>query len=377
MIRIDAISEHPFPTIDFKFVNRGNASAVLRKIGFEIESIEVDPTPVLSFVCYLDPNRNSLKLVVRNDGWGPAEALNVEMSEPLLDELFSAQQRSGNTRVKPEENAEVLELSINSVAETSIHFLDEITHERQRILALLPDRMRQGNRSILGDTMYEQALCQHEKWHVQEYFEFFARGDDPSGPRQRWHIDYVSALSAAAAPVSDIDVRSTLTDIGGRLHDHHEKIAFGTSIGDRELRFSRWGEFWLSRSGFSFQLYDIPMFNFKNPSAAVVAMLDPSAGPVERSYDISLTIPAGDAERFVLTVGADRSCYVRARFSFYLDGNPTIASEPFDFKIWHPKPDKTSIYPRDQVRNGTQFVRTDKGWGLADEAGNTIIKDRL
>ena len=56
MIEILEIAENtPFPIIDFKFQNRGSATAFLWKFTLRVINIEVDETPVLRHFLKIDP----------------------------------------------------------------------------------------------------------------------------------------------------------------------------------------------------------------------------------------------------------------------------------------------------------------------------------
>ena len=355
-VSIDAITTPSFPRVDFKFHNGGEGEVVLRQISLKIESVELNPTPSLTFDCIVRPQ--TFKLFVKNRGWGPAESLQVEMSEPLLDELFSAEQRSGSTRVDSAGQAEVLELALASASPAWMGRVDEIIEQRRNTLAILPDRMKRADRSILDGPRFSRNFCNLERLHVERFFDELARGDDVSSPRQRRQIDFVVSLSATAAPVNDIDIRATLEDVRGCPLDPHEGIVFNN------YPSSPHGQIWLTRSGFNFQFYPPPAVA-PQIGVDVMARIEPAAGPAERIYPLSpsFTIPAGGVERFALAVGADHSCDVRARLACHFDGSDPITSPPFELKITFP------VNGNFHAREGTHFVRTDKGWQLADQEG--------
>jgi len=76
MIEVDLPGKSPFPTVDFKFVNRGLVSAVLWQIGIVVESVKINKTPVLSFSRKV--RHGIIEIATHNAGWGPAELRMVE-----------------------------------------------------------------------------------------------------------------------------------------------------------------------------------------------------------------------------------------------------------------------------------------------------------
>jgi len=355
MIKIARITNLPFPKVDFKFINRGNAAAVLWKIGFKVENIDLDPTPVLSFSLRTRPTE--LALMAHNSGWGPAKALHIKLSGELLDKLFSNDRSHEYSSIEPGSICEVAKLKLQSASEAGLQFLDHVIQERRRILAILPDQMRTGDRSVLDDKMLRLSMCSYERSQIYDFFDNLMIGESPSSPLQQCRIEYVSILCADAAPVNNISINSSFSDIRGKGLKHAQIITFGMEFSDAR------GQLWLSRSGFQFEEYPSPQRELMHPTVTFVMMLDYSSGCTERYYRAALTIPAGEAERFLIAVGADRSCLVRAKFVFYFDGGVMLSSDSFEFSIWHPQ------NARVNVKDGWQFVRTEGGWQLADKSG--------
>ena len=353
MIEITDLQQSPFPTIDFKFLNRGDASGVLWQIGVLIESIEIDPTPVISFGHSVE--HRCLALLAKNTGWGPANSLRLQASEPLLGQLFPTGGEGGPLTVGDGNRLEVLKWFFDSAGEGGLLYLDGTIRERAAFLETLPSRMREGDRTLLEEAVFAVCLCNHERWHIQEYFDDLARGQKHSTPRQQWHIEYMSQVRRDAVALQNITIHSSFEDIHGRTLEHDQSITFGTT-GDSQA--------WITMAGFELESYDPPLFSLMPPTVTFVVMLDAAAGPIERKYSTSLKIPAGDAERFQIAIGADRSCHVRARFLFYFDDGHTIPSNAFDVTVWRPR--EMRVY----AENGAQIVRTENGWRLADRSGS-------
>lgn len=354
MIEITDLHNTSFPVIDFKFLNRGDASGVLWQIGVLIESIEIDPTPVISFAATVERD-GSLAAIAENTGWGPANSLTLRVSEPLLGQLFPTAIETGPLSVGSGDRREVLKWFIPTASENGREYLNKVIRDRATFLETLESRMREADRAILEDTAFTDCLCKYERWHIQEYFDFLARGDPVYEQRQQWHIHHMSKVRNDAAPLQDMVIHSTFNDIRGQNQAHDQGVAFRTPGG---------GQVWITRREFHFEHYQPPCFSIMPPTVTFVVMLNAAAGPTERKYSTSLVIPPGDAERFQMAIGADCSCRVRARCAFYFDAGHTIKSEPFDLAVWRPRGVRVS------AEDGAQFVRTEKGWLLADGSGS-------
>src|SRR5450755_4412885 len=92
MITIDRINEgkgywYHFPTIDFKFQNKGRATAFLWQFAIEVIHAEIDQTPVLAFGS--DVKEGALLIQATNNGWGDAQDCHIQLREPILNLLFS------------------------------------------------------------------------------------------------------------------------------------------------------------------------------------------------------------------------------------------------------------------------------------------------
>lgn len=86
--------------------------------------------------------------------------------------------------------------------------------------------------------------------------------------------------------------------------------------------------------------------------------------PTEKSYPISLSVPAGDPERFFLLVGANKSAKLTAKFKFYFDGEQLLESQQFELKVWRPANARINFV------DCAQFVKHGDAWKLADEDGH-------
>ena len=88
MIGIDMVQakDYTFPTVDFKFQNTGSATALLWQFAVCISRAEIDPTP--AFDSNVDVQDNRVQVELKNLGWGAARNLQVQIDEPILNQIF-------------------------------------------------------------------------------------------------------------------------------------------------------------------------------------------------------------------------------------------------------------------------------------------------
>ncbi len=116
MIELQVIEKFPFPALDFRFVNRGSATAVLSEIGIELLSSKLDLSPILSFSYEVEDGR--LELYSSNAGWGDAKECQFRLSESSLDSIFSKADLSFVTSVPSGETAKVHSVAMNHESST-------------------------------------------------------------------------------------------------------------------------------------------------------------------------------------------------------------------------------------------------------------------
>ena len=83
--------KYRFPTIDFKFVNTGNATAFLWKFTINVLQSEIDTKPTFSLRMQIEGNE--LEIIATNNGWGEAQNCSSYIDEPILNRLFSEADR--------------------------------------------------------------------------------------------------------------------------------------------------------------------------------------------------------------------------------------------------------------------------------------------
>ena len=125
-IRIDNVDSpysgvYRFPTIDFKFQNTGNATAVLWQFAIEILQAEVDQTPELDFKVHVE--NGNLSIEVSNLGWGAACECMVQLSEPTLNKLFTATARRYTGTLECGEQQEIICLTKDQMDRDQFYIL--------------------------------------------------------------------------------------------------------------------------------------------------------------------------------------------------------------------------------------------------------------
>jgi hypothetical protein len=145
MITVDQLeASHRFPAIDFKFVNRGNASAVLWKFALVIDELTLDPSPAIEARVRLQdagpgssrfskrqgPARH-LALCVTNQGWDAAHDCRLTLGGPILDRIFPEAARAWRVDIESGETKELL-LSIDDADVVELERLARPLREAER-----------------------------------------------------------------------------------------------------------------------------------------------------------------------------------------------------------------------------------------------------
>jgi len=279
VITIDRVNQngtirYPFPTIDFKFQNQGNATAFLWQFGIEVLHVTVDPTPVLD--CEADVENNALLIRAKNNGWGPAHNCYIQLEEPLLNLLYSEDTRQYEGSIRSGESREIFRFSKADADAKQFQNLSERFE------------------NLTFDVWY--------MWQIRKY-----------GLRLT-NID-VSWNSNGAQYKGNSQVRPY----------HH--VAKET-----------WWDIILTTSGFEKVSYpDLRGYMLIPSDTTYGAIIDPLKGAHEGMYPVSRKIPPGDVDRFHIMVGSPVSCYLQIRFKFFIGLDTVIESEAFDVQIWNPR----------------------------------------
>jgi hypothetical protein len=341
MIEIEHINRTSFPTIDFTFVNRGSAAAVLWQIGLEITSLTIDTTPALRF--YQEAEKERLKIIASNTGWGPARLSRIQLSSPTIP----LRQHIVCDRLSATES----DVLIGYLSADTQQF-DAWKDKRRNICASLQGRLNSIDVSTIGSADLKKFFSPREWWHISECGNAVAHGNERTADPMRWHIECLSKMPQDSIPVPQINISCAAQDNTGREHT----ILCDASAGD--------GQIWLSNRGFEFKREPPAMAAMMAPTMRMACLVGTDHNNSERKYRVSAKTQPGDAEKFQITVGADKSCFIEALFKFYFDAKYTVTSDRFKLHICRPYGSYIS------EEDGDQFIPTDRGWRLADRSGH-------
>jgi len=304
MIEVDKIEKLSFPEIDFKFKNSGRSAAVLWQFAVCVTAAEVIQTPDLTFSYLVDDDlykprldhHSSLSIVARNCGWGPANDCSVVCSDPVIGELFPEKKTRIAGDIGTGESL-MLRLGPEDIDQTQFRILHSTLREKTQRNVVEQRNERQG-------AWY---LSKADGYH-RYYEEFMEIGDN----------------SIAVIPLKRLMVSWSCGDVLGRA-----------CSGSDAVFQPDYGELYVSLEGFIFVKEQL-VAKYLQSDIKYCVILDPEKGPQERVYPISRTIPASEAERFHIIVGATKSCRLNLKFKFWMDKQHVVESKNFDIEIWRP-----------------------------------------
>lgn len=262
-----------FPSIDFKFQNTGNASALLWQFIINILSVEIDPTPVFNFPdLKVEIVDNALQVMATNSGWGTAYDCDFYINEPILNLLFTESQRRYRATIKSGEQKKIFDLRF-----------------QQNMVEIIKNK--------------------------------FA------------NIDYYPINPQTEIPHKDTIYGVELRNIKCEWRCMDE---LGESYEDEVQVWSWLWDFVLTANGFCKIRGPKSGAGFPS-EVTYSSIIDPTRGPYEKAYPISRKIPAGEVERFHILIGSPTSCHLHLKFKFLVDKTQVVESEAFDIKIWNPR----------------------------------------
>jgi len=292
---LDILKSAEFPVIDFKFQNRGSGTALLWQFSVCVDTIEVDTSPLLRPFLEIkgksDECKGALGISVRNDGWGSAEGVTVQVASPFR-ELFPSSYRANLPRIDS-----------GQIAKSAIILSHEdINADSFRSLLRLP-------RTTFVGWPWE-GVGEHEEESIlvdAVEVEFS-------------YVDSRSAVHKASACASN----RWLPGNAGRLHMLRDCFVWNPIVAD---------------------------FVASVPTALYYVSLDLDGRVMRRQYPISHKIPPGDIEHFNIMLGSVKSCIATLWFEFTIDRDQVVKSEKFNVTISNPP---TEHYDR-KYRNGDEL----------------------
>lgn len=264
-----------FPIIEFKFLNNGNGTALLRKFVVSVLEFRVDYTPVIR--PYVTMNNRDLIINIKNDGWGPAYCQNIKLSSPYQRLFPSVVPLQAQSIKSGQDVTGLIMLSCNNL-------------DRSEYLNLLHSK---------GTELDKEYRSFRD---IQDKKVLFI---DP--------------------PVIDIEFQD--------IANNHFSVSLPSST--ERLGGNAGGGLRLCQKGFEWYA-DIVMFCKSLPSAIYYISIEEDQLKKQREYSITHTIPSGEAEYFSIMVGSSKSCELEIQLEFIIDSNTVIKSDKFCIKIWNP-----------------------------------------
>jgi hypothetical protein len=300
---VDDVSAEAFPRVDFKFQNKGTATAFLHRFEIRVLAASVDLTPALRAFAQIDGIEDAaggisdvrgsqagrLRAVVYNAGWGDARNCDLVLTGDVIDEVFALEQRTFRGDIAADATVDVVTLDPASM---NVPRLQDIASQRT----------------------------------------------EEVGTSSRWSAAPPDGLRVALPSLD-----GHVTDILGTRHAIQEPLAKDRLAGN----FG--GALYLTPRSFvwngSFAAFAGMPFN-----AQYYVAIDPEQPtPYEKQYSISHRIEPGDLERFQVVLGSRKSCHARVQFRFWVDKAPVSESPEFDVHIWAPRDHHTSFADGDEL----------------------------
>ncbi|NIH87973.1 hypothetical protein [Amycolatopsis granulosa] len=285
--------------IDCKFVNRGDATAVLDAFSVRVAAFTLDRTPVLS----LDQRvvRGALSVRVHNTGWGPARNVRLRLADPLLPDLFGARATGTAPVVGPGATTTVLTLEPDAALAATI---SELRRRRRELLDALAGSGRDGDDEVRRSPEYRVLLSDAER-------------DRPPIARH-W--------LSLGPPLDRLPVRVVVEGTHETPDGEIREIA-RTELGSDPL--------WLDESGFSYDHHlRLPAMR---PASEVYAVVLGARAGERRDYALSRTIEPGGAERFHVALASVSSGTYEISLGFRVDGRDEVWSAPLAVPLWRPR----------------------------------------
>lgn len=353
----DIGTKYPFPTIDFKFLNRSNTSSIIKRFTVEVLDAEVDQTPVPDFSIRVNERRRvihvdettpntfegdaSLEIVTTNNGWGPAKNLEIRLQNTLLGELFRTSDLEYNGELSSGSSETTIKLNPSSIrSDTFEEFHKDLSETaRTEMEAKLPelfDNQWQWNKYP------EHELADRFEEFRQREMHTFQQKWFGGGIRSPGHRRSSEEPPVASIPISELPISWSCHDIFAGEHDGLH-------------RAKGWPDGWslyLTKNGFVYHEH-LSVKCMLVSSTTYCTILDPSVGLQTRKYPISREIGAGEAERFHIMIGASMSSKLTVRFAFHLNEDEIITSEEFKLKIWNTRSSRLEH----RFRDGSELER--------------------
>jgi hypothetical protein len=367
-----------YRAIDFKFVNRGDATAVLHRFGLEILSFQPDLTPLLRHSYRLTreeipryrsmlnrtdsifydmesyPRRDPatmLELKVRNDGWGDASQYSVRLTDPVLTRLFPEPMLAFSCAAVPSGGDTAFTIRAE---DANPRVLEEMTARRRAILEKVATTVPSPHAAVLDDEDYNLLTSEDERMEVFNLFRNY-RPDDVYYERERGQFgEYMSERYSQYSRYFPVGLDAEVRYLDEDENSHVEQKDFSPERHDR-------GILWLAAAGFRYEDHSHHAMMLESGGYYSV-ILEPE-GPQRREYPISRSIRPGDADRFHIIVAARRSGTFVLRLTFKVNRRTLVTSKPISISLVQP----LNWRLPDQLADGASFQFRDGRLQLGGE----------
>lgn len=337
--------ESGYSSIDFKFINRGDATAVLHRFSLEILSFQPDLTPYLHHNYRLTQEARSyyrstrddmglwlsndtgtkLELEVSNDGWGSASQYTVRLTDPLLNRVFGESMLAFGCAEVPSGGKATFALQAQDAGQAS---LEQLVMRRKAILEKIAAATPSADAAIFDDEDFNMFLSSYERQLVRQFFVNYRPNSVGLSRGQEWYDRYISERDGKYVPIElDAEVRY----LGEDDSRHAEQRSFSPGPPNSVVD----GELYVGAEGFRFE-DDTPGFSVFSSGEIYSVILDPE-GPPQRDYSISRAISPGGADRFHILLAARRSGTFVVRLTFNVDRSALVRSDPISMSFIQPR----------------------------------------
>jgi hypothetical protein len=298
--------------LDFKFINRGDAAAVLHEFTIRVVDFELDVTPRLMFFAQpSEPQRSrigtafrALAVQAHNSGWGDAVDCDYRLQGPWLERIFPADTLQFYGTVGSGVRKDILTLAASSLLLPPFR---EIVEDRLRFVEAI-----KGDR---GEYRRSELLSLIERLH------FSSDAGNKFFGHLRGHLDDLDDLLGVTRLPIDLKVLASHRSVRGELFvEEYQVFVQGDT-----------GPLWVSPSGF-FAETNETRDSYMYSDRAYAVVLEPYAG-YEKRYSISRIIKSGDADRFHIVLSAPKSGSFKVQVEFSIDEGLTVASPHIDLRF--------------------------------------------
>ena len=331
-----------FPKVDFSFKNDGSSTALIWQFSIEVITSEIDIRPHLDFRYMMGSSKsvksgmivtssNSLVIQATNNGWGLARASELLLVEPALGSLFPENKLRFNGNINCSETKEIFNLSLEDIDGEKFGNIHEQTMARAKdelernLSAYLEWNGHMTAENGYPDGYLEKSYKKYKKEKRTEFRNKWFRIPASKKENGNKSDEDKSEQPVPLIPLADPKISWLCTDIRNRLHQGLNNIQWPGNSGD----------LYISPDQFIYE-ENVTQAGDLTPNITYCCVLDPETRSNQHAYAISRMIPAGKSEVFRLMVGATKSCRLKLRFSFSVDGLKDVESRPATIDIWNP-----------------------------------------